>query len=196
LARIGIVGGTFDPIHVGHLVVAACVHHALSLDETRVVVAGDPWQKPVPPVAPGSERFEAAAAAVDDLGVRGIRADDCEVRRDGPTYTIDTVEAIRREDPAADVFLVVGYDAAQFLDTWHRVDDLRERVTLVVVNRPSFAAVLDVPGWKVELVDIPSVDVSSSMVRERLAGGLPVDGLVPAAAMRVLRKHERYAVAR
>ncbi len=94
------------------------------------------------------------------------------------------------------MFLVVGYDAAQHLDAWHRVDELRELVTLVVVNRPRFDDVVDVPGWKVEVVDVPSIDVSSSMVRERLAAGLPVDGLVPAAAMRVLRKHGRYAGAR
>jgi nicotinate-nucleotide adenylyltransferase len=91
------------------------------------------------------------------------------------------------------LFLVVGYDAARHIDSWHRVDELRELVTLVVVNRPRFDEVVDVPGWKVEVVDIPSIDVSSSMVRERLAAGLPVDGLVPAAAMRVVRKHQRYA---
>jgi nicotinate-nucleotide adenylyltransferase len=187
--RVGIFGGTFDPIHVGHLVVATYVHHALGLDETRVVVAGDPYQKETP-VASGNERFAAVRAAIDDLGVAGIVADDSEIRRAGPTYTIDTVEQID-----GDVFLAIGNDAATRLSTWHRVDELRERVTLALVMRPGAPAV-DLPGWKVAPVDIPSLDVSSSMLRQRMAGGLPVDGLVPAAAMRVLRKHGRYAGAR
>ena len=187
--RVGIFGGTFDPIHVGHIVVATTVHQALSLDETHVIVAADPWQKDPPPVAPASERYAAVQAAIYDVEVPGITADAREVQRGGPTYTIDTVEDLAGNE----LFLVVGYDAAKHLDSWHRVDELRELVTLVVVNRPRFDEVVEVPGWKVEVVDIPSIDVSSSMVRERLGAGLPVDGLVPAAAMRVLRKHGRYA---
>ncbi len=194
--RIGIFGGTFDPVHVGHLVVATTVHHALALDETRVVVAADPWQKDPPPVAPASERFEAVRASVRDMDVAGIHADEREVSRGGPTYTVDTVEEILAADSGGELFLIVGYDAAQHLDGWQRVEVLRALVTLVVVNRPRFEEVVDVPGWKVEVVDIPSIDVSSSMVRERLASGLPVDGLVPAAAMRVIRQNDRYSVPR
>ena len=194
--RIGIFGGTFDPVHVGHIVVATTVHHALQLDETRVIVAADPWQKDPPPIAPAAERYAAVQAAIYDIDDPSIHADAREVQRGGPTYTIDTVEELLALNPSAELFLVVGYDAAKHIDSWHRVDELRSLVTLVVVNRPRFDEVVDVPGWKVEVVDIPSIDVSSSMVRERLAAGLPVDGLVPAAAMRVVRKHGRYAVAR
>jgi nicotinate-nucleotide adenylyltransferase len=167
--------------------VAACVHHALALDETRVVVAGDPYQKETP-VAPGDERFEAVAAAVADLGIDGIVADDSEIRRRGPTYTIDTVEQLQGHE----VFLAIGNDAATHLPTWHRVAELRELCTLALVNRPD-APPVDLPGWRVVAVDIPRLDVSSSLVRARLAAGLPVDGLVPAAAMRVVRNYGRYA---
>jgi nicotinate-nucleotide adenylyltransferase len=184
--KVGIVGGTFDPIHIGHLVVATNVHHALALDETRVVVAGDPYQKDAPVAGP-QERFLAVQAAIDDLGVAGIVADDSEIYRAGPTYSIDTIEKID-----GDVFLVLGSDSARHIHTWHRVDELRELVTLALVHRPGSEAV-DLPGWRTVAVDIPSIDVSSTMVRERLSAGLPVDGLVPAAAMRVLRKHGRYA---
>jgi nicotinate-nucleotide adenylyltransferase len=188
--RVGIVGGTFDPIHVGHVMVAACVHAALGLDETRVVVAGDPYQKDTP-IATAAQRFAAVRAAVEDLGVAGIVADDAEIRREGPTYTIDTVEELASHD----VFVAIGNDAATRLPTWHRVDELRELCTLALVKRPGSGAV-DLPGWKVAPVDIPLLDVSSTLVRARLAAGLPVDGLVPAAAMRVLRQHGRYAGAR
>lgn len=191
--RVGIFGGTFDPIHIGHVVVATTVRHALSLDHMHVVVAADPWQKDPPPIAPAKERYAAVQAAIYDLDAPDIHADAREVERGGPTYTVDTVEQILADDPSAELFLVVGYDAAQHIESWHRVERLRELVTLVVVNRPRFDEVVDVPGWKVEVVDIPSIDVSSSMVRERLGSGLPVDGLVPAAAMRVVRKHNRYA---
>ncbi|HVV38620.1 MAG TPA: nicotinate-nucleotide adenylyltransferase [Acidimicrobiales bacterium] len=194
--RIGLFGGTFDPIHVGHIVVATTVHHALRLDEMHVIVAGDPWQKDPPPVAPAAERYAAVQAAIYDIELPAITADAREVDRGGPTYTIDTVEELKALDPTGELFLVVGYDAAKQLDTWHRVEDLRALVTLVVVNRPRFDEVVDVPGWKVEVVDVPSIDVSSSLVRQRMAAGLPVDGLVPAAAMRVVRKHGRYAGAR
>ncbi|HUR76597.1 MAG TPA: nicotinate-nucleotide adenylyltransferase [Acidimicrobiales bacterium] len=189
--RIGIFGGTFDPVHVGHLVVVTTVHHALGLDETRVVVAGDPWQKAAP-VSPGEERVEMARAAVDDLGVPGIVVDDCEVRRGGRTYTIETLEALRAEVPGAELYLAIGNDAAKNLPTWHRADELPGLVTLALVNRPG-AAAADLPGWRVAPVDIPYLDVSSSLVRARLAVGLPVDGLVPAAAMRVVRNRGRYS---
>ena len=188
--RVGIVGGTFDPIHVGHVMVAACVHQELQLDETRIVVAGDPYQK-APPTAPGDERVEAARAAVDELGIDGIVVDDSEVRRAGPTYTIDTVEQMAGDD----IYLAIGNDAATRIPTWHRVDELRALVTLAVVQRPG-AAPPDLPGWRIAPVDIPLLDVSSSMIRGRLMLGLPVDGLVPAAAMRVVRKYGRYAGAR
>ncbi len=157
------------------------------------MVAADPWQKDPPPVAPAGERFAAVQAAVYDIEVPEIHADAREVDRGGPTYTVDTVEEVLADHADVEVFMIVGYDAARQLDTWNRVDELRELVTLVVVNRPRFDEVVDVPGWKVEVVDIPSIDVSSSMVRERMAAGLPVDGLVPAAAMRAVRKHGRYA---
>lgn len=191
--RIGLFGGTFDPVHIGHIVAASTVHHALALDETRVVVAADPWQKDPPPVAPAAERLAAVQAAVDDIGVAGIHADDRELSRGGPTYTIDTVEEMQREQSRTEVFLILGHDTATRLDTWYRVDELRGLVTLVVVNRAGVDGVVEVPGWKVEVVEIPSLDISSSMVRGRLAARLPVDGLVPAAAMRVVRQHGRYA---
>ena len=186
------MGGTFDPVHVGHLVVATTVHQALHLDETRVIVAGVPWQK-VPPVAPATERFEAVDAALRDMGVEGVVADDREIRRGGPTYTIDTVEELLDERPGAQLFLPLGADAVALIETWHRAADLRHLVTVVVVNRPGFDEVSEMAGWKVEKVRIPSLEVSSSMLRERMAAGFPADALVPAAAMRVVRKYGRYA---
>src|SRR5215207_3168759 len=109
--RIGVVGGTFDPPHIGHLSVVVEVRHALDLDRVAVVVANDPWQKRGSrAVTAASDRLAMVQAAVE--GLDGIEADDREIRRGGPSYTVDTVEELQAEEPGAEVFVVVGSDAA------------------------------------------------------------------------------------
>ena len=135
--RIGVFGGTFDPPHIGHLAVAVEVRHALALDRVLMVVANDPWQKRGARVlTPAADRLEMVRAAVEDLD--GIEADDREIRRGGPSYTVDTVEELLGEQPQAEVFVVVGADAAAGLRTWERADELAALVTVVVVRRPGF----------------------------------------------------------
>src|SRR5689334_5743823 len=129
--RIGILGGTFDPVHVGHLMDAAAARHQLVLDRVLIVVAREPWQKRDRVVAPAEVRYDMLVAALD--GSEGYEASRVELDRDGPTYTIDTVEQL--VSPERELFLVVGSDVAAGLSTWHRVDDLRERVTLAIVDR-------------------------------------------------------------
>jgi nicotinate-nucleotide adenylyltransferase len=187
--RIGILGGTFDPVHIAHLVAANEVRHALALDRMLLVVAGDPWQKRETVVAPAALRFEMVQAAIDE--VPGVEASRIELDRAGATYSIDTVDALQHEDPARTIVLVVGADVAVKLDSWHRADELRERVTLAVVTREgSDPIALD--GWRVEHVPIPRLDVSSTDLRARVASGRPIDVLVPAGAVRVLRAHGLY----
>ncbi|HVE95024.1 MAG TPA: nicotinate-nucleotide adenylyltransferase [Acidimicrobiales bacterium] len=190
--RTGIFGGTFDPVHVGHLAVAASAHAALGLDRLLLVVANEPWQKSGVVVTPAAVRYEAAAAAVADLEIDGLAASDVELRRGGPSFTIDTVEQLRSKDAAGSLFLVVGHDVVQSLDTWHRVEELKRLVTLAVVSRPGTRGEVCLPGWKVRAVEVPQIDVSSSAIRRRVAAGLPVDGLVPAAAMRIYRADGGY----
>lgn len=194
--RTGIFGGTFDPIHVGHLVVAASVHAALGLDRTLLVVANEPWQKAGTARTPPSVRYEAAAAAAADLGIDGVAASDIEIRRGGPSFTIDTAEQLRRDDPSGSLFVVVGHDVVHALETWHRVEDLKRLVALAVVSRPGASGEVCLPAWKVRAVEVPQIDVSSSAIRRRVAAGLPVDGLVPAAAMRIFRARGGYPVGR
>lgn len=194
--RTGIFGGTFDPVHAGHLAVAASVHAALALDRTLLVVANEPWQKADESVTPARLRYEMAAAAAVDLEIPGLAASDLELARGGPSYTVDTAEALRGEDPDGALFLVVGHDVAATLDSWHRVDDLKRLVTLVVVSRPGVTGEVCLPEWKVRAVEVPQVDISASAIRRRMANGLPVDGLVPAAAMRILRAAGGYPFGR
>ena len=185
--RIGILGGTFDPVHVGHLMDASAARHQLGLDRVLVVVARDPWQKRERVIAPAEIRYDMLVAALD--GVSGIDASRIELERDGPTYTIDTVEQLA--SPERELFLVLGSDVVAGLSSWHRVDELRERVTLAIVDREP-SPFPGPPGWKVARVSVPRLELSSTDLRDRVAAGEPIDFLVPTAAARILHAHDLY----
>jgi nicotinate-nucleotide adenylyltransferase len=185
--KIGILGGTFDPVHVGHLMDATAARHQLALDRVLLIPAGDPWQKRGSVVAPAEARFEMLAAALD--GAAGLEASRLEVDRDGPTYTVDTVEHLAAPD--RELVLVMGSDVAATLDSWHRVDDLRKLVTLAIVDRDG-TSIADPEGWRVVRVDVPRMQLSSTDLRRRVAAGEPIDFLVPMAAVRVLNSYGLY----
>jgi nicotinate-nucleotide adenylyltransferase len=198
--RIGLLGGTFDPPHAGHLDAAVRCRDALDLDRVLLVVANHPWQKaPLRQVTPAEDRWamvEAAAAGLD-------RVEPCriEIDRGGPSYTVETAESLvasagREGRPAPELFVVVGADLVATLPTWERVDDLRRLVTLVVVSRPHSTPAVARDGWTEIPVEGTGVDVSSSQVRALLAAGQPVDGLVPEAVIRCIRRRNLYAVRR
>jgi nicotinate-nucleotide adenylyltransferase len=191
--RVGVLGGTFDPVHVAHVVAAVTVRHALGLDRVVLVVAGDPWQKRGRVVASAADRLAMTRAAVD--GLAGIEVSALEVERAGPTYTIDTLRALAAAD--RELFLIVGSDVAAGLDSWHRAEEVRAAATLVVVSREHDGATVDgvtvgEPAGAPLQVRIPRLDVSSSDLRRRVAAGEPIDGLVPEAAVRVLRERHLY----
>lgn len=168
--RVGVLGGTFDPVHIGHLAVAVAARHDLGLDRVLLMVANEPWQKAgTRAVSPAEDRYAMVAAAVD--GFDGIEAGRIEIDRGGPSYTIDTLEALAAE--GHELFLVVGADVAEGLDTWMRADDVRRLATVVAVPR--------------------TLAVSSSDLRRRVVDGRPLDVLVPAAALRVIRQRGLYA---
>lgn len=187
--RLGILGGTFDPVHVGHLVAAVEAREALSLDRVLLVVAGDPWQKHGQVVASAKDRYSMVLAAAE--GIEGLEPCDMEIDREGPSYMVDTLEALQESERS--LYLLVGSDLVGSLDTWHRSDHLRELVTLAVMERDGVLGTsLPLDGWRVENVPMTRIDISSSELRERLAAGRSVDGLVPIQAMRVLRERRLY----
>lgn len=193
--RIGILGGTFDPVHVGHLVAAVNVRYELALDEVLLVVANEPWQKlGARPVTPAADRFALVEAAVKSCP--GVLASDLEIRRGGLSYTADTVDELERQHPGCELYLIIGADVAGSLDTWERVDELRGRVRLVVVNRPG-AVIADrdsLVGWELSVIEIPDLEISSTDLRDRAATGRPLDFLVPVEAIRLLRQRSLYVV--
>ncbi|MCU1430347.1 MAG: nicotinate-nucleotide adenylyltransferase [Actinomycetia bacterium] len=185
--RLGILGGTFDPVHIAHLVAGVEASAALALDRTLLVVAPDPWQKRDRTLAPSEVRYSMVEAAVADIPC--LESSRLELDRAGPTYTIDTVEALSETD--REIFLIAGSDVAARIDTWHRAGELRKMVTLAVVTREGHQPVAPV-GWEVAAVAMPRLDVSSSDLRARVAAGRPIDGLIPPAAVRVIRAHGLY----
>jgi nicotinate-nucleotide adenylyltransferase len=192
MSRIGLFGGTFDPIHVGHLVTAVNVRHELSLDEVLLVVANDPWQKSGHQlVTPAQDRLAMVTAAIAD--VKGISASDAEIRRGGVSYTADTLRELRAARPGDELFLILGSDAAAGLPTWERAEELRELGTLVVVTRPGFDGSAAPPGWDAVQVAVPRLEVSSTDLRARFADGRPLDWLVTEPVVRLIRERGLYA---
>lgn len=187
--RIGVFGGTFDPIHVGHVVAAVEARRALALDRVLLVVAGDPWQKRGHVVASAADRLAMVVAAVG--GIAGLEACADEVSRPGPTYTVDTLEALTAS--GRELFLIVGADVVAGLGTWRGHERIPALAALVVVDRAGAPPVADpAPPWRVERLSIPRLEISSTDLRRRAAAGWPLDGLVPAGAVFVLRERDLY----
>lgn len=187
---IGLFGGTFDPPHVGHLVTAVNVRHALSLDVVILMVANVPWQKQGSRhITPAEDRFAMVEAAVAD--VAGLAAGDLEIRRGGASYTADTLAALAEEYPGAELFTVVGDDAAANIETWERSDEVAECSTLVVVDRPG--APVELPtGFDWVRVEVPRLEVSSTDLRARVRDGRPLDYLVTEPVLQIIRERHLY----
>ena len=191
---IGILGGTFAPLHNGHLRIAIEARDQLKLDEVRLVPAGAPPLRAVPAV-PAARRLQWARLAV--AGEKQLSVDDREVRRSGASYTVDTLAELRAENPRASLCLLVGIDAAQRLTQWHRWQHLVQLAHLVVVNRPGAAAELspqlmamlqeapdasalrEQPAGLFWRLTMPPLAISATDIRRRIKGKLSVRGLVP-----------------
>ena len=175
--RIGIVGGTFDPPHFGHLAIANAATEALQLTEVRFVVANDPWQKS------GGQRVTAAKMRLKMVQALVGEAEkfvvsDREIRRGGPSYTIDTIKELHEESKEKiRISLILGADAAGGLGSWYRAEELRQMVQIVVADRAWSDR--DVPkGWRFQRLEMESIDISSSTIRERVSEGKTIRDLV------------------
>ena len=175
--RLGIFGGTFDPPHVGHLVSAVNVRHALTLDRVLLVVNCVPWQKAGSrTITAPEDRLAMVQAAVAD--VEGLEASRLEIDAGGHSYTADTLRTLRAEASDRELFVVLGADAAAGLSSWERVEEVRDQATIVVVERPGARTVEPLRGWRWVSVEVPSLEVSSTDLRARVVDGRPLDYLV------------------
>lgn len=176
--RLGILGGTFDPIHHGHLLQASEVASAFALDEVLFVPAGRPWQKDQRTVSPATHRY--AMTAIATASEPAFASSRIEVDRPGPTYTVDTLEELRRSrGQAVELFLIVGADALAGIFTWRDAPRLFGLTHLVACSRAGYQlADPGIPGG-VSLVDVPGHRISSTLIRERVRAGAPIRYLVP-----------------
>jgi len=190
--HIGVFGGTFDPPHVGHLVTAVNVRHALSLDRLILMVANVPWQKVGQrDITPAEDRLAMVAAAVHE--VEHLEAGDHEIRHGGHSYTADTLAWLSEQNPGAHLYTIVGDDAAAGIHTWDRVDEVLSRSRMVVVDRPGERVTLDESiDWI--RVEVPRLEVSSTDLRARCQDGRPLDYLVTDPVLDVIRERGLYGI--
>ncbi|HJQ52566.1 MAG TPA: nicotinate-nucleotide adenylyltransferase [Gemmatimonadaceae bacterium] len=190
--RVGVFGGTFDPPHVGHLLLASDAREALNLDRLIFIPAGaQPFKINNPPVASAQDRLEMVRLAVADDANYSV--DDAEIERKGLSYTVDTLEQLATRYPSGKLFLLLGEDALAAFDQWREPDRIRELAALAVMRRDggSTAAVKSVPDGVVE-VSTRRVDVSSTEIRARLRAGKSIKGFVPESVERFIEARGLY----
>jgi nicotinate-nucleotide adenylyltransferase len=207
---IGILGGTFDPVHCGHLRLALEIRGLLSLDTVRLLPAPNPRLRDTPH-ADVTQRLQLLAAAVEDEP--GLEVDARELERDGPTYTVETLASLRREFPDAALVFILGMDSFQHLDRWHRWRELTELAHLAVAHRPGgalpaggpiaellaqrrwddVATLLDEPAGRIVVCEPPLLDISATRVRSLVSQGRSIRFLVPDKVIELINRTGCYA---
>jgi len=185
------MGGTFDPIHHGHLVAASEVAGLFGLDEVVFVPTGQPWQKSERGVSPAEDRYLMTVIATASNPRFSVSRVDID--RGGPTYTIDTLNDLRAQRPDAEMFFITGADALSQIVSWKRIDELFTKAHFIGVTRPGFR--LDghhLPQGSVSLIEVPAMAISSTACRDRVCAGLPVWYLVPDGVVQYISKRGLY----
>ncbi len=188
--RIGIFGGTFDPIHIAHLAVAVAAKHQLGLDRVLFMVANVPWQKANSrKISDPEDRFAMVEAACHDFP--GFEASRVEMDRGGDSFTADTLASLQQ--PGRELFLLVGSDLVGDLTTWRRWSEIPPLCTLAVAYRPGEDEAAELsPGWKSTPIHLPALELSSTELRAMVVEGRPIDFLVPDLVIDVIAKRGLY----
>jgi nicotinate-nucleotide adenylyltransferase len=174
------MGGTFDPIHHGHLAAASEAGHAFGLDEVIFVPAGRPWQKDAAVMAPAEDRYQMTLLATASNPLFSVSRVDID--RPGETYTVDTLHDLRAErGPAAEFYFIVGADTASRLRTWRSYEELFRIAHFIGCNRAGHRLSRESADPRIDLIEVPALEISSSMCRDRVRGGRPIRYLVPDA---------------
>jgi nicotinate-nucleotide adenylyltransferase len=188
------MGGTFDPIHHGHLVAASEVQAWFDLDEVVFVPTGDPWQKSDRAVSPAEHRYLMTVIAT--ASNPRFKVSRVDIDRAGPTYTIDTLRDLKAELPDTDLYFITGADALADIFTWRDAEELFALAQFVGCTRPGYAldddTLGDIPADRVTLIEVPALAISSTDCRERTKRGEPVWYLVPDGVVQYIAKHQLY----
>lgn len=188
--RVGVMGGTFDPIHHGHLVAASEVASGFDLDEVVFVPTGEPWHKSN--VSPGEHRYLMTVIAT--ASNPRFRVSRVDIDRVGTTYTVDTLRDLRKQHPDADLFFITGADAVAQIVSWKDVPELWELAHFIAVSRPGHELSLSgLSDEHVTLWEVPALAISSTDCRHRVAKGQPVWYLVPDGVVQYIAKHNLYS---
>ena len=191
--RLGVMGGTFDPVHHGHLVAASEVQARFDLDEVIFVPTGQPWQKTSREVSPAEDRYLMTVIATASNPRFSVSRVDID--RKGPTYTVDTLTDLKAMHPDADLFFITGADALEQIVSWRRADDVYKLAHFIGVTRPGYELNgQHLPKGSVSLVEVPAMAISSTACRARTAAGLPVWYLVPDGVVQYISKRGLYSV--
>ena len=189
--RIGVMGGTFEPIHHGHLVAASEVGSRFDLDEVIFVPTGQPWQKSDREVSPGEHRYLMTVIAT--ASNPRFTVSRVDIDRPGMTYTVDTLRDLAKQRPGAELFFITGADALQQILSWKDSEELLSQAYFIGVTRPGHA--LDgshLPAERVRLLEVPALAISSTDCRRRVQEGQPVWYLVPDGVVQYFNKHGLY----
>ena len=196
--RIGVYGGTFDPVHRGHLAVARSVREAFDLSRVLFIPAR---QSPLraPPLASARDRLAMVRRAID--GTPGLEVSPIDIERSGPSYMIDTLQSLAARRPAAELFLILGADAVSELPAWRHADRILAAAQIIAVPRPGHST--EIPRevlalhpraeMRIHMHRMPPVDISASRIRALCARGRPVDAWVPRSVAEYIAAHDLYA---
>ena len=187
MKKVGILGGTFNPPHIGHLLIGSEVRDALNLDEVRLMPTAVPPHKESSGSATARQRLRMVELAIK--GIEGLTASSFEVERGGVSYTYDSLKELTLLEPFVDFHFIIGGDMIDILPTWHRIEELMDLVKFVGINRPGYTGTTNYP---VTLVNIPQIDLSSSLIRQRFVDGNTVQVLVPKAVELFIRQEGLY----
>jgi nicotinate-nucleotide adenylyltransferase len=190
MQRIGLFGGSFNPVTYGHLCMARAAWEQLALSRLYFIPAAQSPFKPHTPPAPGRLRMRWLRLAL--CGWSGCEVDDLELRRGGISYTVDTVAEFRRRHPEAELYWILGADQALTLPQWHQAATLAQWVQFAVCPRPGQPEPRLAPPFRARVIDAPHLGVSASLVRQRAAAGLPLEGFVPPAVAEDLMREKVY----
>lgn len=187
MKKVGILGGTFDPPHLGHLLIANEVYSALDLDEVWFMPNQEPPHKEKSDCVKNDERLQMLNLAIENNDHFKISA--IELEREGRSYTVDTMKILNNQNPTFQFFFIIGADMIEYLPKWHKIDELIKLVNFVGVERPEYSHQTDYP---VRYVDVPAIEVSSSMIRERLKNGKTVRYLLPDPVIHYIEEKHLY----
>ena len=189
--KVGLMGGTFDPPHVGHLILAQLALEQLGLDKVLFIPAGDPWRKSDRRVTPSQHRLVMTQLAVGDNSA--FEVDDCEIRREGATYTVDTLRYLREQRPGDELYLILGEDALADIPTWRDPEMLPELAIIAAApRRGTQMPPLPFDIARVRRIDMPGIDISSTELRQRAARGESLRYFAPDAVVAYIEKNGLY----